>query len=51
MRMVVSCAAAVAKHGKSLTEDQARDATAGNLCRCGTYPHVLKAALQAAKEA
>ncbi|MDJ0973514.1 MAG: (2Fe-2S)-binding protein [Planctomycetota bacterium] len=48
--MVVACAYAVAKHGKDLTEAQAREATAGNLCRCGTYPHVLKAAVAAAKE-
>ena len=47
--LVMSCAAAVKKHGKDLTEDQVREACAGNLCRCGTYPHVLKAALAAAK--
>ena len=47
--LVMSCAWAVKKHGKALTEDQARAATVGNLCRCGTYPHVLKAALDAAK--
>ncbi len=48
--MVVSCAWAVGKHGKELSEAQARAATAGNLCRCGTYPHVLRAAMRAAKE-
>ena len=47
--MLMSCAAAVATHGKGLTEPQARAATAGNLCRCGTYPHVLQAALDAAR--
>ena len=47
--MVVSCAAALREHGASLTREQARAATAGNLCRCGTYPHVLDAALAAAK--
>lgn len=47
--MVVACTAAVRKHGKGLTEAQAREATAGNLCRCGTYPHVLQAAMRAAK--
>ena len=47
--MVVSCTWAVKTHGKDLTEAQARAATAGNLCRCGTYPHVLRAALDAAK--
>jgi aerobic-type carbon monoxide dehydrogenase small subunit (CoxS/CutS family) len=49
--MVVSCAWALQQHGKDLTETQARAATAGNLCRCGTYPHVLRAAVRAAKEA
>jgi aerobic-type carbon monoxide dehydrogenase small subunit (CoxS/CutS family) len=49
--MVVSCAAALREHGTGLTADQARAATAGNLCRCGTYPHVLAAALRAAKAA
>ncbi|PTY00869.1 oxidoreductase [Verrucomicrobia bacterium LW23] len=29
------------------TEAEVRHACAGNLCRCGTYPHVLKAALKA----
>ncbi len=49
--MVVACAAAIDTHGKGLTLEQARAATAGNLCRCGTYPHVLEAALTAAKAA
>ena len=47
--MVMSCAAAIATHGPSMTSEQARAACAGNLCRCGTYPHVLTAALAAAK--
>ena len=47
--MFMSCASAVAAKGASLTEADARAACAGNLCRCGTYPHVLKAALAAAK--
>jgi xanthine dehydrogenase YagT iron-sulfur-binding subunit len=46
--MVVSCYAAVKARGKALTADEARRATSGNLCRCGTYPHVLSAALSAA---
>lgn len=49
--MVMACAAALDAHGPGLTEAQARAATAGNLCRCGTYPHVLEAALTAAKAA
>ena len=47
---VMSCAHAVKKHGKNLTDAQVREACAGNLCRCGTYPHVIKAALAAAKK-
>jgi xanthine dehydrogenase YagT iron-sulfur-binding subunit len=49
--MLVSCHAAVVAHGRELTEAQAREATSGNLCRCGTYPHVLAAALGAATAA
>jgi len=49
--MVMVVAKAVEEHGASLTLEQARRATAGTLCRCGTHPHVLKAALRAAKEA
>ena len=48
---VMSTAWAVEKHGANLTDAQARAACAGNLCRCGTYPHVLEAALVAAKSA
>ena len=49
--MVMACAATIDAHGPGLTAAQARAATAGNLCRCGTYPHVLEAALAAAKAA
>ncbi len=49
--LVMSAAWAVEQHGEDLTEEQAREACAGNLCRCGTYPHVLEAALAAAKHA
>jgi len=49
--MVMVVAKAVEEHGASLTPEQARQATAGTLCRCGTHPHVVKAALRAAKEA
>jgi aerobic-type carbon monoxide dehydrogenase small subunit (CoxS/CutS family) len=43
--MVMSAAWAVKRYGRDLTEEKARAACAGNLCRCGTYPHVLRAAL------
>jgi xanthine dehydrogenase YagT iron-sulfur-binding subunit len=31
--------------------DEIKHATAGNTCRCGTYPHVFAAALKAIKPA
>jgi len=33
------------------TEAEIRTACSGNLCRCGTYPHVIKAALKASGQA
>jgi xanthine dehydrogenase YagT iron-sulfur-binding subunit len=48
--LVMSVAWAVKTHGKDVTAEQVKAATAGNLCRCGTYPHVVRAALAAAKE-
>lgn len=47
---VMSTTWAVNTYGKNLTADQVKAATAGNICRCGTYPHVVRAALAAAKE-
>jgi aerobic-type carbon monoxide dehydrogenase small subunit (CoxS/CutS family) len=32
------------------SEEQIRQALAGNLCRCGTYPQHLKAVLAAAEK-
>jgi aerobic-type carbon monoxide dehydrogenase small subunit (CoxS/CutS family) len=32
------------------TEDEVKEALAGNLCRCGTYPQHIKAVLEAAKK-
>jgi aerobic-type carbon monoxide dehydrogenase small subunit (CoxS/CutS family) len=32
------------------TSEQVKQACAGNFCRCGTYPHVFAAALEAAKK-
>lgn len=34
--------------GSSLERDEVQDAIAGNLCRCGTYPHVIDAILAVA---
>lgn len=48
--MLVSCAALIRRTPtpSSLTADQVQDAISGNLCRCGTYPHVVAAVLDAA---
>jgi xanthine dehydrogenase YagT iron-sulfur-binding subunit len=46
--MVMSCAALLARNSNP-TIDDVRHATAGNLCRCGTYPKVFDATLAAAK--
>lgn len=37
-------------HQPSPTLDEVKEACAGNLCRCGTYPNVFKAALDAAQK-
>lgn len=52
--MVMSCAALYERKRTqgtlpALAEGEVRDAIAGNLCRCGTYPHVVDAMLAAAK--
>jgi aerobic-type carbon monoxide dehydrogenase small subunit (CoxS/CutS family) len=47
--MLMACVAALHRHGASLTAEEARAATSGNLCRCGTYPHVLEAVLAEAR--
>jgi aerobic-type carbon monoxide dehydrogenase small subunit (CoxS/CutS family) len=45
--MVMSCAALLEKNPHP-TEADVRYAVSGNLCRCGTYPKVFAAALDAA---
>ncbi|WP_333649149.1 (2Fe-2S)-binding protein [Candidatus Binatus sp.] len=46
--MVMSVAAALERN-PAATTDEIKHATAGNICRCGTYPHVFAAALSAVK--
>ncbi|MGB3551465.1 MAG: (2Fe-2S)-binding protein [Candidatus Binatus sp.] len=48
--MVMSVAAALERN-PAATIDEIKHATAGNICRCGTYPHVFVAALRAVKPA
>lgn len=38
------------KRNPNPTMDEVKNATRGNYCRCGTYPHVFKATLSAAKK-
>jgi aerobic-type carbon monoxide dehydrogenase small subunit (CoxS/CutS family) len=46
---LVMSAAALLENKRDPTEQDVRDAIAGHLCRCGTYPHVVAATLDAAK--
>ena len=48
--LVMATTALLAENPKP-TEAQIRTACSGNLCRCGTYPHVIKAALKASGQA
>lgn len=47
--MIMSCAALLNKNPNP-TLDDVKHATRGNLCRCGTYPKVFEATLEAAKK-
>ncbi|MCA9694901.1 MAG: (2Fe-2S)-binding protein [Nannocystaceae bacterium] len=47
--MLISASALLARGG-SPSDDDIREAIAGNLCRCGTYPHVVAAVRDASKE-
>lgn len=48
--MLVCCTALLRRHpkGQALTASMVSEAIAGNLCRCGTYPHVVAAVLDVA---
>ena len=46
--MAMSCAALL-EHNAKPTLDDVRQATSGNLCRCGTYPKVFEATLAASQ--
>jgi aerobic-type carbon monoxide dehydrogenase small subunit (CoxS/CutS family) len=46
--MIMACAALLEKN-KQPSLDDVKQATSGNLCRCGTYPNVFDATLDAAK--
>jgi aerobic-type carbon monoxide dehydrogenase small subunit (CoxS/CutS family) len=46
--MLMSCAALLERTRKP-TDKEIREAVAGNLCRCGTYPHVFRACREVAR--
>ncbi|HET6203284.1 MAG TPA: (2Fe-2S)-binding protein [Planctomycetota bacterium] len=46
---MVTSVYALLRHNPNPTPEQVREACAGNLCRCGTYPKVFEAALRAAR--
>lgn len=48
--MLISCTALLRNQprAQALTAAAVRDAISGNLCRCGTYPHVVAAVLEVA---
>jgi aerobic-type carbon monoxide dehydrogenase small subunit (CoxS/CutS family) len=46
--MVMACTALIEEHGKP-TGAQVREGLAGNLCRCGTYPHIFTAVEEATR--
>ena len=37
--------------GRAKTDDEIREAMAGNICRCGAYPHIVAAVRQAMEKA
>jgi aerobic-type carbon monoxide dehydrogenase small subunit (CoxS/CutS family) len=46
---IVMSVASALQRNRILRIEDVRRATAGNICRCGTYPHVFEAALKAIK--
>jgi xanthine dehydrogenase YagT iron-sulfur-binding subunit len=47
--MVMSCAALI-EQNPDCTLSDVKSAVSGHLCRCGTYPNIFKATLEAARE-
>jgi len=46
---MVMSSAALLERNRTITATDVKDALAGHLCRCGTYPHAIAATLAAAK--
>ncbi|TPN36844.1 MULTISPECIES: (2Fe-2S)-binding protein [unclassified Mesorhizobium] len=47
----IMSAVACIREGHAGSDDEIREYMAGNLCRCGAYPHIVAAVRQAAPEA
>lgn len=47
---MIMAAAHLLKNNPNPTLEDVKKSTRGNLCRCGTYPHVFNATLAAAKK-
>jgi xanthine dehydrogenase YagT iron-sulfur-binding subunit len=43
-------AVACIREGHAGSDEEIREYMAGNLCRCGAYPHIVAAVRQAAQE-
>jgi xanthine dehydrogenase YagT iron-sulfur-binding subunit len=46
----IMSAVACIREGHAGSDDEIREYMAGNLCRCGAYPHIVAAVRQAAME-
>jgi nicotinate dehydrogenase subunit A len=46
---MIVAAKALLMRTRTPTEQQVKDALAGNLCRCGTYPRILRAIMRASR--
>lgn len=47
----IMSAVALIREGRAMTDEEIREAMAGNLCRCGAYNHIVAAVRQAAEMA
>lgn len=51
--MLTSCDALLRRHSKARTKldkHEIKSALSGNLCRCGSYPHIIEAVLETARK-
>ena len=48
MRSAAGCPSA--PEGRARTDDEVREQMCGNICRCGAYPNIVAAILQAMEQ-